>query len=407
MSEWPLVALSEIVEQVDERRGVQDVSLVLSVTEKRGIIPQEDVFKKRIATENTSKYKVLQPLDIAYNPYLLWTGAIGQWDGDQPGVTSPVYETFRVRRGHDPRFAGLILTSGQLTAYFDATAIGSISRRRRTPVPVFLAAKTAAPPLAEQQRIVAVMASVDAQIEALTGEVRKATMVRRSFEADTCASFESKPTLALGDIAEVVGGVTKDKNKEAAEGNVEAPYLRVANVQRGFLDLADVTTIRVPPRTLADRSLRRGDLLLNEGGDRDKLGRGWVWEDQIPNCVHQNHVHRARIHDQAAFLPKFVSMWANTFGPDWFFDNGGQTSGIASISVGKVRQFPIPAVPAEDQQRIVRIGDALRSVEFNLTAELTALRTVRADLLSALLAQEITVDKAVDRFVETSMEGVA
>jgi type I restriction enzyme, S subunit len=149
MSEWAGVQLSDLLDQVDERRGDQDVPLVLSVTEKRGIIPQVEVFKKRIATEDTSNYKVLQPLDIAYNPYLLWTGAIGQWDGQEPGVTSPVYETFRVRAEHDPRFVGLILTSGVLTPYFDATAIGSIQRRRRTPVPVFLAAEATVPQLPE------------------------------------------------------------------------------------------------------------------------------------------------------------------------------------------------------------------------------------------------------------------
>jgi type I restriction enzyme S subunit len=210
------------------------------------------------------------------------------------------------------------------------------------------------------------------------------------------------PAVELGQIAEVVGGVTKDKKKESAEGNVDVPYLRVANVQRGYLDLESVTTIRVTPKTLADRALQVGDLLLNEGGDRDKLGRGWVWEGQIPNCVHQNHVHRARIEDQDAYLPKFVSMWANTFGPDWFFDNGGQTNGIASISISKVRQFPVPSVPVARQQEIVTASEALRGVEDNLAVELAALRVVRADLLTALLSQEITVDAAVDKFVKVA-----
>lgn len=399
MNEWKQVTLADLVEQVDERRGELNVPLVLSVTEKRGVIPQDEVFKKRIATDDTSKYKVLQPLDIAYNPYLLWTGAIGQWGGPQPGVTSPVYETFRTRAGHDARFVGLILTGGSLTRYFDATAIGSIQRRRRTPVPVFLAAQTAAPSLREQRRIVAVMAAIDAQIAALEGEVASALVVRNTFEADTCAALEQGPMTVLGEIAEVVGGVTKDQKKQVAEGNVEVPYLRVANVQRGFLDLTEVTTLRVPPKAVTDRALRPGDLLLNEGGDRDKLGRGWVWEGQIADCVHQNHVHRARIADPSRYLPKFVSMWANTFGPDWFYNNGGQTNGIASVSISKVRMFPVPDCPADEQQRITETAEALRAVEYARRSELAALSTVRADLLSALLSQEITVGDALDQFI--------
>ncbi len=92
MGDWGHHRLSEVLQVVDERAGEQDIQLVLSVTETRGILPQTEVFNKRIATKDVTKYKVLRPLDIAYNPYLLWTGAVGQWLGDTLGVTSPVYE---------------------------------------------------------------------------------------------------------------------------------------------------------------------------------------------------------------------------------------------------------------------------------------------------------------------------
>ena len=104
----------------------------------------------------------------------------------------------------------------------------------------------------------------------------------------------------LGEIAEVVGGVTKDTKKQSDPALPEMPYLRVANVQRGYLDLREITKIRVPESTLAKLRLLPGDVLLNEGGDRDKLGRGWVWDGQIPNCIHQNHVFRARLPEETA-----------------------------------------------------------------------------------------------------------
>ena len=99
----------------------------------------------------------------------------------------------------------------------------------------------------------------------------------------------------LGDVAEVVGGVTKDSKKQSLPGMVEVPYLRVANVQRGALKLDEVSSIRVTPQKAQALELRAGDVLLNEGGDRDKLARGWVWEGEVPNCIHQNHVFRARL----------------------------------------------------------------------------------------------------------------
>jgi type I restriction enzyme S subunit len=99
---------------------------------------------------------------------------------------------------------------------------------------------------------------------------------------------------SLGAIAELKGGLTKGQKRKAADILREVPYLRVANVQRGFLALGEVKTIDATEEEIQELRLETGDVLFNEGGDRDKLGRGWVWEGKIAECVHQNHVFRAR-----------------------------------------------------------------------------------------------------------------
>jgi type I restriction enzyme S subunit len=166
------------------------------------------------------------------------------------------------------------------------------------------------------------------------------------------ATSDSWPTVQLGDIAEVVGGVTKDAKRQGDPAYVEVPYLRVANVQRGYLDLREVTTIRVPPAKAEALALRPGDVLFNEGGDRDKLGRGWVWSGEIEGCIHQNHVFRARLKD--GFDPRFVSWHGNTFGRQWFEIHGRQTTNLASLNLRTLKSFPVPAPPLEEQRRIVQ-----------------------------------------------------
>ncbi|WP_155247123.1 restriction endonuclease subunit S [Salinispora arenicola] len=158
----------------------------------------------------------------------------------------------------------------------------------------------------------------------------------------------------LGEIADVAGGVTKDSKLQSRPDLVEVPYLRVANVQRGRIDLFNVATIRVPPQRAAQLELQPGDVLLNEGGDRDKLGRGWVWQGQIPGCIHQNHVFRARIRD-GSLHPKLLAWYANEVAHKWFELNGKQSVNLASISLSKIRTFPVPIPPAQEQQRIVDI----------------------------------------------------
>jgi type I restriction enzyme S subunit len=157
----------------------------------------------------------------------------------------------------------------------------------------------------------------------------------------------------LQDVADVVGGVTKDASKQGDPSFVEVPYLRVANVQRGRLDLRTIARIRVPPAKLEQLRLEPGDVLLNEGGDRDKLGRGWVWAGEIEDCITQNHVFRARPRP-GTLHPKLLSWAANSLGGPWCERNGKQSVNLASISLKRIRLMPVPVPPLDAQPELVQ-----------------------------------------------------
>lgn len=156
----------------------------------------------------------------------------------------------------------------------------------------------------------------------------------------------------LGEIAEISGGITKDSKKQNL-ADEELPYLRVANVQRGFFDLDEIKTIRVPQKRVEELLLKPGDILFNEGGDIDKLGRGWVWNGEIERCTFQNHVFRVRLHDES-FAPKFFSWYGNLRGADYFLSVGKQTTNLASINKSLLSALPVVVPPAPEQQEIVR-----------------------------------------------------
>ena len=149
-----------------------------------------------------------------------------------------------------------------------------------------------------------------------------------------------------GDLCNVKSGLALGKKRKLDEKLLELPYLRVANVQRGWLDLSEVKTVLVTQREADALRLLSGDILMNEGGDRDKLGRGWIWDGQIENCLHQNHVFRLRLKAKA-IPPKYISYYANNFGQNYFMDQGKQTTNLASISMTKLSGFPIPVAPTQ------------------------------------------------------------
>jgi len=191
--------------------------------------------------------------------------------------------------------------------------------------------------------------------------------------------------MRLHQLADVVGGVTKDAKRQSEPASVEVPYLRVANVQRGRLDLSAVTTIRVPQATFDKLRLQHGDVLLNEGGDRDKLGRGWVWEGQVEPCIHQNHVFRARIRD-SQLDPYLLSWAANSFGGGWCERNGRQSVNLASISLSKIKMMPVPVPPREDQQAVAARIRAVIEGSLRLERDVVVARERGTLLRRALLA---------------------
>ena len=154
---------------------------------------------------------------------------------------------------------------------------------------------------------------------------------------------------SMDQIADVSGGLAKDSKITSGES---VPYLRVANVQRGKLELEHIKTIICPAEKVDGLLLKKGDILLNEGGDRDKLGRGWVWNDEVSRCIHQNHVFKARL-ALPAIQPRFISHYCNTLGGSYFQNEGKQTTNLASISLSKVRALPISLPPASEQLRIL------------------------------------------------------
>jgi type I restriction enzyme S subunit len=167
--------------------------------------------------------------------------------------------------------------------------------------------------------------------------------------------------VALKRVCAIQTGLTL--GKEYGGPLIERPYLRVANVQDGHLDLEDVTTIEVPA-TVAERvELRPGDVLMTEGGDLDKLGRGYLWNGEIEGCLHQNHIFAVRCFPHK-LLPKFLAyLTASQYGRDYFEATGKRTTNLASTNSTKVGLFPLPLPKIEEQERLLEyLDDQIRRI---------------------------------------------
>ncbi|MBB6578930.1 type I restriction enzyme S subunit [Comamonas odontotermitis] len=193
----------------------------------------------------------------------------------------------------------------------------------------------------------------------------------------------------LKQLADVRGGLTL--GKQYSGELLEYPYLRVANVQDGYLKLDDVSTVEVPVSEAASNLLAYGDVLMNEGGDIDKLGRGCVWRDEIAPCLHQNHVFSVRPHSVDS---DWLALWTSTLQAKRYFESRAKRStNLASISGSNIKEVPVPLPPINEQLAIQKFladrHSRLEIVRGELRDSLRLLSERRAALITAAVTGQI------------------
>ncbi|AHV36871.2 hypothetical protein AI20_17280 [Aeromonas hydrophila YL17] len=209
------------------------------------------------------------------------------------------------------------------------------------------------PPLEEQKRIAAVLDKADAIRQKRQQAIALANDFLRSVFLDIfgnpITNSKGWDEVTLKEIADIRSGVAKGKQLKEND-SITLPYMRVANVQDGYLDLSSIQEITVSKRDAEKCKLKKGDILLTEGGDPDKLGRGHVWNGEIESCIHQNHIFSVRIIDREYIRPEFLSAVISSLrGKQYFLKMGKQTTGIATINKTVLSDF-MPFVPPVDIQ---------------------------------------------------------
>ena len=203
-------------------------------------------------------------------------------------------------------------------------------------------------------RLKAQLAEVDKARQAAEAQLRDAhtlysAVLKEIFFNEASTTW---PRIELGEVGDVVAGVTLGRKKNG-KATRPIPYLRVANVKDGHLDLSDVSTIEATEAEIERLLLQPGDILLTEGGDPDKLGRGTFWNGELEECIHQNHIFRVRFPSES-YLPEFIAAQiGSTYGKDYFFAHAKKTTGIATINQKVLKSFPVLSPTIEVQKGVM------------------------------------------------------
>ena len=234
-------------------------------------------------------------------------------------------------------------------------------------------------PLAEQQRIVDRIESLFAKLDEAkekaqavvdSFETRKAAILHKAFTGELTAKWreehgvrmESWETRELAECFEIVSGIQKTPARSPKDNPV--PYLTVANVYRGRIDLSDIRYFEVTSKEIEKLKLQDKDILIVEGnGSGNEIGRCAIWHNELPLCIHQNHIIRMR-RKTADILPEYALHYLNSeAGKSIMRERSKTTAGLFNLSAGKIKTIPLPMASLDEQSEIIHLIDSLLEKE--------------------------------------------
>ena len=209
------------------------------------------------------------------------------------------------------------------------------------------------PPYEEQKRISEILVRIENLITNYKEELNQFDILIKSrfveMFGDMFQNTKGWSESRLELMADLVSGITKGRKVKDTELQ-EVPYMAVSNVKDGYIDWTTVKTIMATKQEIEQYRLLPDDVLMTEGGDPDKVGRGAIIKEPLENSIHQNHIFRVRL-NRKQLLPIFFEEYLqHQKAKRYFLGCAKQTTGIASINMTQLRALPVLVPPLELQQ---------------------------------------------------------
>jgi type I restriction enzyme S subunit len=408
---WDIFPFKGMFRMSAEKNGKYIVGEMLSVSGYRGIEVKPYEFEEQKRTDAELRdYRVVRPGQLVVNT--MWLNHTGLGVSDFAGHVSPAYRSYWFDPKLRARYVHYLMRSHSYVQGYTGQMQGirpnslQIKNCDFTKIPVLI------PPHEEQDRIVAFLDQKTAEIDAAIAKKERMIELldeQRSVQVNQAVTLglnQESPlrnvesewidaipahweVVPLKHISTVQSGVTLGKNHTSSKATQSFPYLRVANVQDGYIDLSSITEITLPVREARNYLLRLGDILVTEGGDIDKLGRGNCWDGQIEECLHQNHVFAVRIIKRVR--PEFVALITGvSYARRYFTTTANKTTNLASTNKTKLGNLPVLVPPLSEQYEILEFCNRIKSMYDALISSISREISVLKAMKSSLVAEAVT-----------------
>ncbi len=263
------------------------------------------------------------------------------------------------------------------------------------------------PPLPEQRKIAAILSSVDNDIEKTKAVIEQTKVVKKGLMQELLTRgipgrHKKFKKTSIGEIPEGWEVVKLEKlgvfssgftiNQDRVPKNNPRPYLRVANVQKGYFLLNEIKFIEATNEEFSSRQIQRNDILILEGhANLNELGRCAVAIDEVIGMTHQNHIHRFSP-NLSLCDPNYIAFALSIEQVRRLIElEGGTTSGLHTLNRNSIASVPIALPSLSEQSLITKCILSIHNSFDRNEVFLNHLYNIKSALMQVLLTGEVRV----------------
>lgn len=381
MSEWPMVKLGELLKPSPKKTAGESDAPILSITMHDGLVEQGTRFKKRIASLDTSIYRIVFKGQLVVG-FPIDEGVLDFQDKYSQALVSPAYGVWDLVSDEvTPEFLGLFLKSPRAISIYKSRLRGTTARRRSLPTKVFQEIEFSLPPLGEQKRIAEILGGASKAINAIRTEIKR---VESLCGAVVSLYAEDQSTKKLEDLATLSGGLSLGSHRKNKPHSVG--YLRVANVFWGKILYDEIKELNCTDQEFERTLLQDGDVLITEAhANRFQVGRSAVFRGEEQALVFQNHLFRARPNKNID-SDVLAAMLSSVAVRRQLYQMAKTTSGLNTISISQVRSLRVPVLDTTKQAELLSFLQESNKLNHLLHRKLSLLQELQKSLASRAFA---------------------
>ncbi len=398
-----------------ERKEKDYVDLPLLSVTRTGLVYQHETERRDTSRSNKSSYLRVLPGDIAYNTMRMWQGVSVYCDKE--GIVSPAYTVMRPKESLEGRFIAVLLKFQPLVRRFRAQSQGLVSDTWNLKFKHLAQIPTVIPPLPEQKKIAAILASVDEAIEATEAVIEQTRRVKKGLLQELLTrgiGHTSFKKTAIGEIPEAwdvkrLRELVVEKGLQTgpfgsqlhASEYIEdgVPVVMPKDIEGTRISCDDIARIPLSKANeLRKHHLEDGDIIFGRRGD---IGRCALVE-KGPLMLCGTGCLRARPDDRlfSAFLIEYLQTWT----AQYFLETNAVGQTMLNLNTKILGSLPIAVPPKKEQ---IEIAGILRAVTQQIAEHkipLEQMKKLKKGLLQDLLTGKVrvNVDDVAEEVRETA-----